>query len=122
MSQTSPIPLLSLIGTAGIASHYLLLDNTVVLLPLVIAMIAFAGLPHGAADLWIATARLGGKEALTRFGVLYSAIAVAVVAAWFFLPMFCTISFLLISWWHFGGLDGERSEGWAGGTIEGAIP
>ena len=76
---------------------------------LVIAAATLAGLPHGAADGWIA-----GRWGLTtspvravRFFAAYIGLALAVIIVWQVLPVASLGGFLLISAWHFG--DDTRS-------------
>jgi len=66
--------------------------------------VALAGLPHGAADGWLA---LQGGIAATRpravcFFAGYLGLAVLVVVGWNALPVICLGVFLAISVWHFG--------------------
>jgi len=73
-------------------------------LALVTGAVALAGLPHGAADTWIAA-----REGLARdrlgtavFLAVYSGLALLVIAAWLLFPVMSLALFLAISVWHFG--------------------
>jgi Brp/Blh family beta-carotene 15,15'-monooxygenase len=79
-------------------------------LALVTGAVALAGLPHGAADAWIAA-----REGLTRgwpgkavFLAVYSGLALLVIAAWLLFPVMSLALFLAISVWHFG--DDSRKD------------
>jgi len=73
-------------------------------LALVVAAIALAGLPHGAADAWIAAREgLAGNSLRTAaFLAGYTAAAMLVVGAWLVVPVLSLTLFLSISVWHFG--------------------
>lgn len=77
---------------------------------LALAGIGLLGLPHGAADAWLAAQR--GLVTTTRsaavFMVGYVGLAAWVVGLWIILPVLSLAVFLLISAWHFGG-DWDRS-------------
>lgn len=68
------------------------------------AAVALAGLPHGAADGWLA--RHGGlARSLPRalcFFAGYLGLAAMVLAVWNVLPVLCLGVFLIMSVWHFG--------------------
>lgn len=73
-------------------------------LALVAGAVAVAGLPHGAADAWIA-AREGlarGAPGQAGFLAAYSGLALLVIAAWLLFPVVSLGFFLAISVWHFG--------------------
>ena len=77
---------------------------------LALAGIGLVGLPHGAADIWLAGQR-GLITSLTStvvFMLGYVALAAVVVGVWFAAPTISLAVFLTISAWHFGG-DWERS-------------
>lgn len=67
--------------------------------------IALVGLPHGAADAWLAS-RLGlvnrPAQAVVFLGG-YALLAALVIAVWLVVPVISLAVFLLISAWHFGG-------------------
>ena len=68
-------------------------------------LVAFVGLPHGAADHLFAKPRLErlcGSLWAVVFLVSYLAVAAAVVAGWFFFPAVTAVGFFLMSAWHFG--------------------
>ena len=73
-------------------------------LALVVGAVASAGLPHGAADAWIA-AREGlarGLPGKAVFLAVYSGLALLVIAAWLVFPVMSLALFLATSVWHFG--------------------
>ncbi len=77
---------------------------------LALACIGLVGLPHGAADVWLARHR-GLVSSLTSTAVFmlgYVALAALVVAVWIAVPALSLAAFLTISAWHFGG-DWDRS-------------
>jgi beta-carotene 15,15'-dioxygenase len=79
-------------------------------LALVTGAIALAGLPHGAADAWIA-AREGlarGRLGKPVFLAVYSGLALLVIAVWLLFPVMSLALFLAISVWHFG--DDSRKD------------
>ncbi len=68
-------------------------------------LVAFIGLPHGAADHRFARSRLEpllGSSWLAGFLVGYIAIALLVVLGWVWAPSFTIAAFFLASAWHFG--------------------
>lgn len=70
--------------------------------------ISLAGLPHGAADAWLAQ-QVGiiiNLKDLFTFLVSYSFIAISIIFAWMISPSMSLAIFLVISAWHFG--DDER--------------
>lgn len=79
-------------------------------LALVTGAVALAGLPHGAADAWIAV-RDGLATNRVRkavFLAVYSGLALLVIAAWLRFPVMSLTLFLAISVWHFG--DDSRKD------------
>ena len=79
-------------------------------LALVIGAVALAGLPHGAADAWIA-AREGlarGLPGKAVFLAVYSGLTLLVIAVWLVFPVMSLVLFLAISVWHFG--DDSRTD------------
>lgn len=73
-------------------------------LALVTGAIALAGLPHGAADAWIAAREGLASDRLGKavFLAIYSGLALLVIAVWLALPVMSLALFLAISVWHFG--------------------
>lgn len=68
-----------------------------------LCLVIFLGLPHGAMDIQLAK-KYGfatSKPTLFLFVLLYAAIATASFAAWLYSPLACLILFLAISCWHF---------------------
>lgn len=68
-------------------------------------LVAFVGLPHGAADHRFARPRLEplfGPAWLAVFLLGYLAIAAVVVGGWFVAPAATIVGFFLASAWHFG--------------------
>ncbi len=76
---------------------------------LLIASALFFGLPHGAYDFWILTdaARRKNKPVAATVKLLFSYLFIAflIIAAWFFLPDFAVVGFLVLTVWHFGSGD-----------------
>ncbi len=73
-------------------------------LAIVAIAVALAGLPHGAADAWIAT-RQGlsrGPIRTAAFLTVYIVLAVLVVLAWHVAAFASLVGFLAASAWHFG--------------------
>ena len=72
-------------------------------LALVAGAIVVAGLPHGAADGWIATRSIA-RDRLRALAFLagYVCLALLVVGAWRLLPFAGLVTFLIVSAWHFG--------------------
>ena len=71
-------------------------------------IISLAGLPHGAADAWLAQ-RVGiisSLKDLFTFLVSYTSVAISIICAWMISPSISLATFLIISAWHFG--DDER--------------
>ena len=71
-------------------------------------IISLAGLPHGAADAWLAQ-RVGiisNLKDLFTFLVSYTFVAISIIFAWMISPSISLAIFLIISAWHFG--DDER--------------
>jgi Brp/Blh family beta-carotene 15,15'-monooxygenase len=71
-------------------------------------IISLAGLPHGAADAWLAQ-RVGiisSLKDLFTFLLSYTSIAISIIFAWMISPSISLALFLIISAWHFG--DDER--------------
>lgn len=71
-------------------------------------IISLAGLPHGAADAWLAQ-RVGiirNPKDLFTFLVSYTFVAISIIFAWMISPSISLAIFLIISAWHFG--DDER--------------
>jgi Brp/Blh family beta-carotene 15,15'-monooxygenase len=71
-------------------------------------IISLAGLPHGAADAWLAQ-RVGiirNTKDLFTFLVSYTFVAMSIIFAWMISPSISLAIFLIISAWHFG--DDER--------------
>ena len=79
-------------------------------LALVSGAIALAGLPHGAADAWIAAREGLASDRLGKaiFLAVYSGLALLVIAAWLLFPVMSLALFLAISVWHFG--DDSRKD------------
>lgn len=69
---------------------------------LLAAGVALFGLPHGALDPWIAR-RSDLPLPAWAFGLTYLAMALAVIALWWWQPALTLALFLLISAWHFSG-------------------
>lgn len=88
-------------------------ERGVLLWVLVIGVVVL-GLPHGAADPWVASAtrrRSGSVTGRLAFFGAYTGLALLVVAAWSLWPLAILIAFLLISIVHFGLADTRgRSE------------
>jgi Brp/Blh family beta-carotene 15,15'-monooxygenase len=72
---------------------------------LLAAAVAFAGLPHGALDPWVARRAALWRTAhgAAAFHVAYVLAATAVLIAWQVAPAGCLAAFLALSAWHFGG-------------------
>lgn len=74
--------------------------------PILLALlVAFIGLPHGAADHLYAKSLFGdalGTAGMAAFLSLYLVVAAAVVAAWLSNPGLAIVAFFVISAWHFG--------------------
>ncbi|MDI1288704.1 MAG: Brp/Blh family beta-carotene 15,15'-dioxygenase [bacterium] len=79
-------------------------------LALVTGAIALAGLPHGAADAWIAAREGLASDRLGKavFLAVYSGLALLVIAVWLLFPVMSLALFLAISVWHFG--DDSRKD------------
>lgn len=79
-------------------------------LALVAGAVALAGLPHGAADAWIAAREGLARGALRQAAFLasYSGLALLVIAAWLLFPVASLAIFLALSVWHFG--DDSRKD------------
>ena len=73
---------------------------------LIIASIAIAltGLPHGAADAWIAgqSGLANNFRRMTIFIIFYILISVLIIMLWLIFPIVSLAMFLVISSWHFG--------------------
>lgn len=68
-------------------------------------LVAFVGLPHGAADHLFARPRLErlcGASWAVVFLASYLTVAAAVIAGWFLAPVATAVGFFLMSGWHFG--------------------
>jgi Brp/Blh family beta-carotene 15,15'-monooxygenase len=78
------------------------------LLAVVPAIVIF-GLPHGAADWWLAAAslrpRLPGWTWVPAFGLAYLAVSLATALAILAAPSAMLVAFVLLSAWHFGSTD-----------------
>lgn len=77
-------------------------------------LVAFVGLPHGAADHRFAQTRLEpllGRSWLAVFLLGYLAIAAAVVFGWVLAPAATIILFFLASAWHFGAEEPRLATG-----------
>jgi Brp/Blh family beta-carotene 15,15'-monooxygenase len=78
-------------------------SESVILLLLVAAVI---GMPHGASDLVVARRELSlasrPRTALFSYTILYLTLTMGVLVLWSFMPLFCTVGFLIVSWIHFG--------------------
>jgi Brp/Blh family beta-carotene 15,15'-monooxygenase len=88
------------IALLSLAPHAMSLEYQLVLL---LVLIAFLGLPHGALDPWVAQ-RLGWCRTTGQtvvFNIVYLAIAAGVVLIWLWQPVLSLLVFLLISAWHF---------------------
>jgi Brp/Blh family beta-carotene 15,15'-monooxygenase len=76
-------------------------------LPLV-ASVLVLGLPHGAVD-HLAPSRVRGEaptpRALARVGLLYAVLGGAYAVAWFFAPLAGFVSFIALTWAHWGQGD-----------------
>lgn len=71
-------------------------------------IISLAGLPHGAADAWLAQ-RVGIINTFQNFFtflISYALIAISIIFFWMISPTISLAIFLIISAWHFG--DDER--------------
>ena len=66
--------------------------------------LGFVGLPHGAADLAVLRARLGGKST-ARFFAVYTLGLAAMTVLLVVCPQVAMALFLLFSLWHFGHAD-----------------
>ena len=71
-------------------------------------IISLAGLPHGAADAWLAqqVGIVSSLKDLFTFLLSYTSVAISIIFAWMISPTISLAIFLLISAWHFG--DDER--------------
>ncbi len=76
-----------------------------------LSAIAVVGLPHGAADAWLAARRglLSRPAPAVVFFGGYVLLAALVILIWVMAPIISLAIFLLISAWHFGG-DFSRNE------------
>jgi Brp/Blh family beta-carotene 15,15'-monooxygenase len=71
---------------------------------LLAAAVALAGLPHGAADAWIARRQGLAGTPLKTFGFFgcYIGLSIAIIASWSIFPVASLGAFLALSVWHFG--------------------
>lgn len=89
------------------------------------ALIAVAGIPHGALDAVVALRSAHGTSRAALFALGYTALAAATVLAWLASPPAALVVFLAISIAHFGRGDAERSSGklgWAEVVARGSLP
>ncbi|WP_136716466.1 Brp/Blh family beta-carotene 15,15'-dioxygenase [Halorientalis salina] len=107
------------------------------LVPLV-ASVVVLGLPHGAVD-HLAAPRVRGQPATWRamaaVGLLYLVLGVAYAALWFLAPEFAFVSFILLTWFHWGQGDlyalrtvsrvdylDDRYRRWLAVAVRGGLP
>jgi Brp/Blh family beta-carotene 15,15'-monooxygenase len=69
-----------------------------------LASLVFFGLPHGAAD-HLAISRLGGSRPLVAVGAAYLLGGAAYLAVWLVAPALGFVSFILLTWYHWGQGD-----------------
>lgn len=98
-----------------------------VFLPVVLALIAVLGMPHGALDLALARHLwpLRSPERHALFLSLYLGLAAAVMALWVASPTFALAAFLGYSAWHFSDDwrgDSNPAGSFAGGLLVLALP
>jgi beta-carotene 15,15'-dioxygenase len=74
---------------------------------LVVLLFLTLGLPHGALDLLLFR-RSGGRAGTLTFATVYLAASTAVLAAWWVVPAWTLVGFLLLSAWHLGESDFEH--------------
>jgi Brp/Blh family beta-carotene 15,15'-monooxygenase len=101
---------------------YLALGGQDGFLPVILALIALLGMPHGALDLVLARHLWPIRSArrLAVFLALYLGLAAVVVAAWMTRPTIALAVFLVYSAWHFSD-DWQAASGRAGGLAGGAL-
>ncbi|UPV72855.1 Brp/Blh family beta-carotene 15,15'-dioxygenase [Halorussus limi] len=79
------------------------LPTVVRYLPFLASLVVF-GLPHGAAD-HLAVERLGGRRPLVAVGAAYLVGGALFLAAWLAAPALGFVSFVLLTWYHWGQGD-----------------
>ncbi len=77
--------------------------------PFLVAVVVF-GLPHGAADGALLLRGLGWPARVSQLAAYLALMALAVAALMAF-PTATLVSFLILSWWHFGAADGAELSG-----------
>ena len=111
-SQSSSIFFILFIVAASLLQPSLIHVDTEIQLIIASIAISLAGLPHGAADAWIAknSGLANDYRKLTIFFLSYVLTSVLVILFWYIFPVISLAIFLIISSWHFGddnrlGLD-----------------
>lgn len=98
--RVSTLSMLRFAGTFACLFAYLLFPAGLHV-PVLLSIAALAGLPHGAADIVDAHKRLGLRCEFAFYVLIYIAMATGVWLLWNCFPLFVTIGFFVLSWFHF---------------------
>lgn len=104
LQRPSTLFLLFAVGPATLAAMSSTRLSSDAELAIVAGAVAVAGLPHGAADGWLAVQDGFSRGRLRAIAFLgcYVALALLVIFAWQSYPIICLAGFLAVSAWHFG--------------------